>query len=110
MAATDLSDQALGSAGALPVRVSLEATAGNARAVILPMTCRSVLVAFKASDGTTDAAGSVATTGTDGSAIGTGAFPVGAGLALELDLLPGATIYLAGPAAGYAHLILSRAS
>lgn len=110
MAATDLSDQALGPAGAAPIRVELEATAGNVRAVILPMACRSVLIFFRASDGTTDGAGFVATSGTDGSAIGAAAFPVGAGVALSLDLLPGATIYLAGPAGGYAHLMLSRAS
>jgi hypothetical protein len=107
MAATDYS--ALPRAHGLQIRrVTLPAGAGDAREVILPDWCRRVEVYFTTSGGA-DADGSIATSGTDGSEQSSDAVPCPSGSSWELTLAAGgASIYLAGAAAGYAHLVLSR--
>lgn len=107
MAATDLSALSQGS-GFATKRVSLPSSAGNARAVIMPRWARRILVSFKASDDSTDAAGSVAHTGTDDSTQSTDAQDVGEGQGLEFTTSGGGTVYLAGTSSGYAHLVLGR--
>lgn len=106
MAATDLSAASPAAFGHTK-RVALEASAGNARQVILPPWARGCLLLVTDSGGTASAGGSIAMTGTDGSAIGSDAYPVPVG-GLTVPLSGrGGSIYVAGPAAGYAHLLLT---
>jgi hypothetical protein len=79
MAATDLTSTAPDTAGIHIVRVALEATAANAREIQLPEWARRVDLQFVQSDDSTDDSGKVASSGTDGSAIGSNAIRVAAG-------------------------------
>ena len=105
MAATDLSSLARGH-GVAHSLVSLEATAGNARKVILPDWCRSVGVSFRDSAGAA-AGGTVALTGTDGAAQSTTAEIVGEGYQWREAILGGASLYLGGDDAGKALVTVS---
>lgn len=100
MAAADLT--ALASPLAMQ-RVTLEATATNAREIQLPSWARSVYVAFQSS-GFTDEPGRVSHEGTDGATLGNNYMPVPAGAALTLPLNVGRStgarsIYVAGSTA-----------
>jgi hypothetical protein len=106
MAATDLSTVTRGS-GFRTRRVSLPASAGNVRQVILPQWCRRVETYFRSS-ADADAAGAIADSGTDDAAQSSTAVPCPAGSSWELGTVGGGELYLSGPAAGYAHLVLSR--
>lgn len=98
-------------------RVSMDASAGNARAVQLPSWTRSYSVTFVKSDGITADTGEIASDATDGAAIGNDAYPVGSGLTATTNLLPGRTrnadgpiVYLAsGTDAAFAHLSIQSA-
>jgi hypothetical protein len=69
MAATDLSGEALPAVGFLTKRVTLDATANNAREIILPTWARRVSIFVL--DGTnTEQKGALASSGTDGASIG----------------------------------------
>lgn len=107
MAATDLSALPQGY-GFATKRVALPTSAGNARAVILPKWARRLTIAFKASDDSTDAAGSVCHEGTDDATQDTDALDIGSGQGFSFAIVGGATLYLAGSASGYAHLALTR--
>ena len=100
MAAADLT--ALASPLAMQ-RVTLEATATNAREIQLPSWARSVYVAFQSS-AYADEAGRVSHEGTDGATLGANYMPVPAGAALTLPLNVGRSIgarsiYVAGSSA-----------
>ena len=98
----------------LTTRVSMDATPGNVEAVTLPSWARKITIQFKTSDDSTDEAGKIASSGTDGVAIGNDWFQVASGSALELVPSAGRArdddghvVYLAGASAsGYAHLIV----
>lgn len=105
MAATDLSGLPDGY-GVNHALVTLEATAGLTRRVILPGWCRSVGVTIRDAAGAA-AAGTVALTGTDGSAQSATAEILGVGYQWRESLLGGASIYIAGPAAGKALITVS---
>lgn len=106
MAATDLSAVSPADHGAAR-RVTLEASSGNAREVILPTWARGLLIVVTDSSGVASDDGLIAMTGTDGSAIGSDAYPVPlGGLTLPLGNR-GGSLFFAGPAAGYARLILT---
>ena len=75
MAATDLSGEALPAVGFLTKRVTLDATANNAREIILPDWARRLSVFIL--DGTnTEQKGALASSGTDGASIGTDFLPI----------------------------------
>jgi len=75
MAATDLSGEALPAVGFLTKRVTLDATANNAREIILPDWARRVSVVCV--DGSNVAQlGALASSGTDGASIGTDWLPI----------------------------------
>jgi hypothetical protein len=105
VAATDLSSASPGTLGLYTKRVALESTGTNARELIVPSWARYVLVTITDSSGTAGA-GSVASAGTDGSAIGSDVMPIAAGATLTLPVAGGGKIYLSGPNAGYAHVTL----
>ncbi len=108
MAATDLSNEA---GDYLTKRISMEATAGNARQVILPGWCTKVTAYFVTSVGA-DEAGKVASSGTDGSAIGNDYFPAPSGQGLEFTITrqvesDSESVYLAGSSnSGFCHIVL----
>ncbi len=109
MATTITGDWANGDNAA---RVTMNGTGGNATAVTFPNWCKSVMVRFRASDGTTDEAGEYSHTGTDGAAMGTEATPVPSGAAIAFNLrrrLGSAPVcYLAGTtSSGFAYCTLS---
>jgi len=79
MAAADLTAAVPEGPGIYVERIALEATATNAREIQLPEWARRVDVQFIESDDTKDDSGKVASSGTDGSAIGSDAIRVGAG-------------------------------
>jgi hypothetical protein len=103
MALADHHDLAQTAAGSSARRVALEASAGDARAVRVPRWATSVLIQITDSSGA-DGAGSVAYAGADGDPIGTDVTLLAAGVGLELRVHAGGTLYLAGPAGGYAYL------
>lgn len=105
MAATDLSSLSRGH-GVAQYLVTLEATAGLTRRVILPGWCRSVGVSFRDSAGAV-AGGTVALEGTDGSAQSATAEIVGDGYQWREAILGGASLYLAGDDDGKALLTIS---
>ena len=105
MAATDLSAASPGTLGLYTKRVALEATGTNAREVIVPDWARYLLITVTDSSGTA-AAGSVASSGTDGSAIGSDVMPIAAGATLTLPVAGGGKVYVSGPNSGYAHVTL----
>ena len=75
MAATDLSGEALPAVGFLTKRVTLDATANNAREIILPDWARRLSVFIL--DGTnTEQKGALSSSGTDGASIGTDFLPI----------------------------------
>lgn len=103
----------------LSVRVTMDATAGNLRNVQLPPWARSVLIAFKQSDDSTDAGGWLQLpAGTDAAARSTDAQPIPSGGSLthfvsgetsRARVLGGKIISLACDSnSGYAHLICER--
>ena len=75
MAATDLSGEALPAVGFLTTHVTLDATANNAREIILPEWARRVSV-FCVDGSNVTQLGAIASSGTDGASIGTDWFPV----------------------------------
>ena len=106
MAVNDLS----GSNGPLVINRSTLNAADTAQQVKLPSWCRTVTVMFKTS-AFADDAGKVASSGTEGAAIGNNIFPVPSGSALEFKLMPSVlatnSIYISGDAgSGYATLLL----
>jgi hypothetical protein len=105
VAATDLSSASPGTLGLHTKRVTLEATGTNARELIVPDWARYLLITVTDSSGTAGA-GSVASSGTDGSAIGNDVMPIAAGATLTLPVAAGGKIYLSGPNSGYAHVTL----
>jgi hypothetical protein len=105
MAATDLSSASPGTLGIYTKRVALQSTGANAREVIVPSWARYLLITVTDSSGTA-AAGSVASTGTGGSAIGDDVMPIAAGATLTLPVAAGGRVYLSGPNSGYAHVTL----
>lgn len=112
MAATDLSAEALPAVGFFTKRITLDATASNAREVILPEWARRVSVAIL--DGSNVAQnGGVASSGTDGAAIGNDYLPITtAGLTWRVvagRATGGGSIFLtASTASSYAHIMLEQ--
>lgn len=90
-------------------RVTLEATAANAREIQLPGWARSVYVTFTSSGGAAEA-GKVSHEGTDGAALGNNHMPVPSGSALTLPINVGRStgarsIFVVGSSASaYAHV------
>ena len=66
-------------------RSTLEATAANARQVVVARQYRKITITFLTSAEAADS-GEVSYTGTDGAAMGTDAFPIGSGQALEITV------------------------
>ena len=97
-------------AGGLTERVSLPST--TAVEVNLPSWVRKCTLVFKTSAGAlADGAILRGKTQADGAAMGDHAFPVPAGVGWEVVVSPGqsrqlsgCTIYVSGPASGFAHL------
>ena len=102
-------------AGGLAYRAALDAVAGNATSIAIPSWTRKVTITFVDS-GCSAGDGKIlrgSHSQSDGASMSTHAFPVSAGSAYELTLIPGlarhsdgCTIYLSGSAGGYAHLDL----
>ena len=101
-------------AGGKSERVTLDAGAGNATALVLPNWCRKCTLQFEPSAGA-PAAGAVlrGQTQSGGAAMSSHAFPISAGSAYELTLAPGqsrqiagCTFYVSGPASGFVYLDL----
>ena len=97
-------------------RVTLEATAANAREILCPVWANQVTVTFVQTDGSTADTGKIAGSGTDGGAIGDNHFPVSSGGALAFSLrgtdqVAGArSIYVAaGTNSAYCHVMLEAA-
>lgn len=112
MAATDLSAEALPACGVLTKRVTLDTTASNAREVILPSWARRVSVFILDGSAVTQAGG-IASSGTDGAAIGSDYLPITtAGLSWRVASgrsTGGGSIFLTSTAASsYAHLMLEQ--
>lgn len=76
--------------------VTLSATAANATQVTLHENVRRYTITFKEADATTNEAGKIAETGTDGAAIDDGHTPVDAGGAYESVAAPGRSRVLGG--------------
>lgn len=112
MAATDLSAEALPACGFLTKRVTLDATASNAREVILPDWARRVS-AFILDGSSVTQNGGIASSGTDGGAIGNDYLPITtAGLTWRVApgrSKGGGSIFLtASTASSFAHLMLEQ--
>ena len=98
------------------VRVALEATAANARQIICPSWASQVTATFLTSAAAADT-GKIASSGTDGSALGDDHLPVASGGALSWqikssDQVGGATpsIYVvAGTNSAFCHLLFEEA-
>ena len=114
MAATDLTAVAIPPCGFYTVRVSLEASAGNAREVQLPAWGRRYDIVFKQSDGTSDDAGKIASAGTDGAAIGNDHLPIASGGTYTIRVVAGqqkggGSIFLAAATnSAYAHICIQQ--
>lgn len=112
MAATDLSAETLPTVGFLTKRVTLDASANNAREVILPTWARRVSIYVKDGSGTIQP-GDLAGAGTDGAAIGNDTFPITAA-GLTWRPVPGrspggGSIFLsASTASSFAHVMLEQ--
>jgi hypothetical protein len=112
MAAEDLSAAIPGSAGIYTKRIALEATATNAREIICPEWARRADLVFKQSDGTTDDTGALASSGTDGAAIGNDKIPIASGATYTFRLSAGrspagGSIFVAGgTASAFVHIAL----
>lgn len=109
----DQTYQSPGAAGFATARVAMKATAGQAEKVTLPPWARVVSVSFRASDDATAEIGKIASSATDGSAIGNDFYPVGLGglswRVAEGEPSSGREIYLAGSTnSGFAHLLLEQ--
>jgi len=92
-------------------RVALDATATNATKVTLPTWCHTFTVTFLTS-GEAATTGEISHTGTDGAAMGTGAFPLASGATIALQVRDRASaggtvdVYLiCGGASGFAQII-----
>ena len=112
MAATDLSAEALPACGVLTKRVTLDTTASNAREVILPSWARRVSVFILDGSNVTQTGG-IASSGTDGAAIGNDYLPITtAGLSWRVAAgrsTGGGSIFLtASTASSYAHIMLEQ--
>ena len=75
MAATDLSGEALPAVGFLTKRITLDATANNAREIILPDWARRVSI-FVLDGSNVEQKGALASSGTDGASIGNDFLPI----------------------------------
>lgn len=112
MAATDLTSVSPGTSGLYTKRVTLEATAANAREIQLPTWARRIDLTFKQSDGTTDDSGALASSGTDGAAIGNDTIPIASGATYTVRLSAGreptgGSIFVrGGTASAYCHIAL----
>lgn len=112
MAATDLSAVAMPAVGYYCVRVTLDASAGNAREVVLPEWARRVSV-FIADASIVLGTGGIASSGTDGAAIGSDILPITAA-GLTWRTAPGranggGSMFLTATAASsYAHVMLEQ--
>ena len=113
MAATDLSAEPLPDAGFWTKRVTLDGTAGNAREVKPPKWARRFSVAIMDGSGVVQTGG-IASSGTDGSAIGNDYFPITTGglewLVTKPGLNgPGGSVFLtATTASSYAHFMFEQ--
>ena len=106
MAVNDLS----GANGPYLIKRSTLNAADTAQQVKLPSWCRKVTVMFKTS-AFADDSGKVASSGTEGAAIGNDIFPIPSGSALEFKLMPSVlavnSIYISGDSgSGYATLLI----
>ena len=113
MAATDLSAEPLPAAGFLTDRVTLDATAGNAREVVPPKWARRFSVTIMDGSAVVQAGG-IASSGTDGAAIGNDYAPITTGGLTWLVAKPGlkgsgGSIFLtASTASSYAHFMFEH--
>jgi hypothetical protein len=112
MAATDLSTTALPGVGFLAKRVTLDGTANNARQIILPPWARRVSL-FIVDGSAAIQPGAVASSGTDGAAIGNDYLPItAAGLTWRVAAgraTGGGSIYVsATTSSSFAHLMLEQ--
>jgi|TARA_Y100000114_G_scaffold14231_1_gene11580 hypothetical protein len=112
MAATDLSAEALPLVGFLTKRITLDSTANNAREIILPPWARRVSL-FIVDGSAAIQSGAVASSGTDGAAIGTDYLPITSG-GLTWRVAPGratggGSMYVsATTASSFAQLMLEQ--
>lgn len=96
-------------------RVAMDATAGNVVAVTLPTWARRASASFKQTDDATADTGKIASSGTDGAAIGNDFMPVASGAERSWPVTggkernrAGVVIYVAGGTnSGYMHLEVS---
>ena len=109
-AAADYSTVATPANGLYIVRLALDAGAGNAREFIPPVWAGRFTVRLKKTDDTTDESGGLATSGTDGAAIGNDTMPIDAGSTYTTRIAnpgqrAGGSLFLTdATGSGFAHL------